>query len=265
MRYTNNYNLPQSLVDAITKNTYDVAQNNPSIISVTTLNNPPRIRLLSVRHWDKLTEDVSEGMWRLLGSAVHEVMARIDDTNRLLEERMFVDLATGEIITLKPKEKLKPVEGHIYISGRPDLYDTSRYMIEDYKITSVWAVKYDKEEWVNQINCYAWFYTKLGFPVKEAHINAILRDWSASQVEKSPDYPKIPFKTIPIKLWSFAEQDKYIKERAKYHNSHLETGDTELPVCTESERWKNDIRCKKYCSCKNFCSYYKEKYGKTKV
>lgn len=259
MEYTNKYDLPKSIVDAITTNTYDLSQSDQSVISVTTLLNQPRIRQLNIRHWKELEEDASDNIWRLLGSAVHVVLSRIKDTNRLIEERMFVDMTTGEVITLPNGKYLKPKKGHIYIAGKPDVYEHEDELVEDYKITSVWAVKYEKIEWEQQLNCYAWFFRKLGFPVKKACISAILRDWRRRE-SKYKDYPPIPYKKIPIKLWSFKKQEEYIRDRIEVHRKCVDLPDDKLPLCPTKERWKDDVRCKEYCICNKFCSYWKNNY-----
>jgi hypothetical protein len=247
MKFTNEYQLPQSFEEAVINTTYDISKKDATQISVTTLINPPRISLLKRRHWDEITEDVSDSLWRILGSAVHYVMQQVDPTNRFIEEKV--------------KE---PIEGYT-ITGRPDSYDAKDKSVDDYKVTSVWAVKADKKEWAEQLNCYAWFFRKLGFPVEKLRIYAILRDWSRGQykqaVAKNKDYPDIPFKVIDIDLWSFEEQEKYIKDRIALYKSCQDLADDKLPVCTEEDRWKDDRRCKDYCSCNQFCNYYKETYG----
>lgn len=262
MQYTNKYNLPQSIIDAIVRNTYDIAHNDPNVLSVSTLINPPRIRQLSMRHWNELEEDVSANLWRLLGSAVHEVVSRISTDHRLIEERMFVDMTTGQIITLAKGKKLEPVTGHVYIAGRPDLYDDSDKCVEDYKITSVWAVKEEKKEWVEQINYYAWFFRKLGFVVESGHINAILRDWRKGEMMKydGGTYPKIPFKKIDIAIWPIEKQQSHIEQRIEMHKNAISAPDDKLPLCSEKDRWNYDRRCKDYCIVNKFCSYYLKRY-----
>jgi len=240
LKYSNTHNLPAHVVEAIVKNTYDVARDDSSIISMTQLINPPRIRSLSVRHWAELEEDVADNLWRLFGNTIHAVMERIDQHNRFIEERL--------------KE---PIMG-ITVVGRPDLYEDE--VINDYKFTSVWAVNKEKIEWVNQINGYAWFFRKMGFKVEKGFINAFLRDWRKSEAKKYKSYPKIPFKLLPIEIWDFKTQDEYIHDRIAEHvNADKET-DKNLPLCTPEERW-DDKRCKDYCAVAPFCTYWQKKYG----
>ena len=129
MKYTNKFGLPQSIVDAIQKDTYDVNRIDPNVISVTTLIKPPRIRQLTLRHWDEIEEDVSSNVWRLLGSAIHTVLERVDDKGRVIEKRLREEIG-GKVVT-----------------GRPDLYGEKEKVITDYKITSCWKFIFmDKEE-----------------------------------------------------------------------------------------------------------------------
>jgi hypothetical protein len=272
MIYTNKFGIPQAVVDAISKNTYDLTKVDQNIISVTTLNNPPRIRQLSIRYWDKITEDASDNIWRLLGSCVHEVLSRIEGSHRLIEERIYYDIKDDKIITIHPNDEFRPEENHVYVSGKPDLYDEKTESVDDYKVTSAYSLKYDKQDWVNQLNLYAFLYIKLGFKVKNLNINAILRDWNRNALlkDKTKEYPEIPFKHIQIPLWSLSQQEKYLKDRVKLHRIVRKLDDDELPLCTEKERWQKkdkkgnitDIRCCFYCPANLFCDYYIKNYVK---
>lgn len=285
MRYTNKHNLPSSIVEAIKKQTYDLKEGSRTTISVSALNMPPRIRQLQLRHSDELTVDVSDHLWMLMGSAVHEVLSRIGKENRIIEERMT-----------------EPVQG-IKITGKPDIYDKLLQSIEDYKITSVWAVQNLKTEWEQQLNCYAWFLRKLGYTVKIAAINAILRDWNRNGARWNPDYPAIPFKRLPVTVWSFKKQESYIKGRLQLHLQQSKKTDENLLLCTPEERWATserfavikarnkratklfdthkeaktfqntvdggsiierrpgqDLRCQSYCPVNKFCDYYRRTY-----
>ena len=246
MKYTNTNHLPESVADAIKKNTYDVKRNDPSIMGITTLILAPRVRQLTLRHWDEIEEDVSDGIWKLLGSAVHSVMERIRSDNRLIEERL-----TEEI-------------NGIRVTGKADLYEGLNKGIEDYKITSVFKVKNDVKDWENQLNCYAWLYRKIKFVVKSIHVNAILRDWRRGESKRQQGYPPFAFKKIAIPLWTLKKQNNYIKERVRLHLAAQKLKDVDLPLCTEEERWcnakKKDVRCQGYCNVAKFCNYWEEHY-----
>jgi hypothetical protein len=290
MLLTNQYLLPQSFYDVINSLVYDPTESDPKRIGVTTLINPPRQRLLTVRHWDELEEDISDSIWRILGEAAHYVMSKAENEHRLIEEKITHD-----------------IDG-ITIVAKPDSYDDKTKAIEDFKVTSIWSFKFGaKLEWEKQLNCYAWSLAKFGLEVKSIHINAILRDWSKGEMLRYRDYPKIPFQKIDINLWSFEEQEKFIKEKVKEYKIALNLDDDELPLCDEKARWKTedvyavykntnktatklctseeeakqyileigetkdkyriekrpgiDKKCVDYCICNKVCGFFKENYG----
>lgn len=291
----NQYKLPQTYVDLVKNLVYDPRESDPNRIGITTLIQNPRIKLLSLAHWDEIKVDVSDYLWLLLGNAVHYVLAKIDEDkekskNRLIEEKL-----------------VKEIDG-LTIVGKLDLYESKDMSIEDWKVTSVWSVRFgDHDNWEEQLNPYAWLLTDAGFPVKQARINAILRDWKKSDRLKYSDYPKIPFATIPIQIWDKDKQYEFLQQRIEIYKEAMKTPLQDLPICSEKERWskpteyrieqegrksavrvlntieeaqqylhniKNnktcsiikkegvDIRCTEYCQVAKFCSYYLEKYAK---
>lgn len=293
MRFTNKHNLPQAMVDII-DNDYDLSKADPKRISITTLINPPIQRLLKVRHWEEIEEDVSDYIWLITGSAYHYILSKIEDNKEKSKHRLI-------------EEKIEVKVDDITIVGKLDLFDNVLKSVEDYKITSVWSVKFgDHEDWEKQCNCYAWLLRKCGFEVNKLYINAILRDWRKSERLKYDDYPNIPFKRIEVKLWSFEQQQAYVESRVKLYKDQSDLPTEKLPICSDSERWKKedsyavykgtnktasrvledamkaedwilsnqkkgetykvvkrpgiDLKCTEYCTVCTFCSYYKENY-----
>lgn len=53
MLYKNQYGMPDAFVRVIDSLTHDLSESDPMRIGVTTLINPPRIRVLTVRHWNE--------------------------------------------------------------------------------------------------------------------------------------------------------------------------------------------------------------------
>jgi len=220
MKYTNKYGLPQSLVDVIIGGNYDLSKTDLDRIGITTLIDPPRPYLLKVRHWNELEEDVSNHIWRIGGSAYHYILAKTSQEDRLIET------------------KLEEVVDGITIVGKLDLYDKILKSIEDYKLTSIWAVKFgNPEDYEPQLNSYSWLLRKKGYPTEKAFINALLKDWRRGESLKYDDYPPIPFKRIEVKLWMIEEQEQYVKDRVVGYKKARELTDEELPLCTPEERW----------------------------
>lgn len=282
MKYTNKMNLPLSLVSAITNDDYTMGSAD---ISVTTLIQPPKIRVLSKRHRDEITEDVADCIYRLVGSNTHYILERMENKDALQEERINIECNGWTI------------------SGKADLYETE--IIYDYKNTSVWAVINGvKPEWANQLNCYAHGYRDAGFPVKGLAIIAILRDWSKFKAKEKGDYPAKQVVTLPIPLWKPEKAQAYIEGRVSLHQAAEKLADDDIPECTPEGRWERptkyavvkgqnkgawrvvdsldeaeklkakieessgneyridtrpgeSVRCINYCSCCDYCHYYK--------
>ena len=181
-------------------------------ISVSALIGPPRIRTLTIKHWDELVEDVSDRLWALLGQALHSTLEK--------------HAAGGVVAEMGIKAT---VDGTV-ISGRPDFYDAG--VVGDYKITSVFSFLLGiKEEWTTQLNFYAHLLRGSNLPVTALNIHAILRDWVENKTLTDKDYPKIPFVTVPVTLWTPDDCMAYIKDRVRRHISFP------MDECSDAERW----------------------------
>lgn len=248
MNITNRHNLPESIVSAVRNDSYGGPQNELTRISVSTIKDSPRIHFLKIAHWDELTEDVSDGLWKLLGTAIHTVLERADKTDSVKEQRLEVDL-----------------DG-VTISGQMDIRNGSK--IEDYKSTSAWTIVYNpggKPEWVQQLNIYAWLvWKKLNIKITELAVNAILRDHVKSKVTEGGNYPKVPFVTIPLPVWGHEKTEAYLKDRVKLFKSCVGLAEDKLPACSTEEMWEKKgkrTRCEGYCPVSQFCNIYKAYKG----
>lgn len=223
MRFSNKQNLPQGIFEALVKDTYDGVKDDQNSISVSALMNPPLQRQLYIKHNAEIVEDASDRLWSVFGSAVHAVLNNISGDGRLKEVRLSQD-----------------VNG-LKVNGQPDLFDITKGVLEDYKVTSVWSLVFSGEsgkvEWERQLNCYAWLLRKAGHVVNKMQIIAILRDWNKSNAQKDEDYPRSPIQIIQIKDWGFAEQERYIMERVNAHKSAQEVPIEQVPICGDDDRW----------------------------
>ena len=99
----------------------------------------------------------------------------------------------------------------------------------------------DKPEWEQQLNIYAYLVSvNKKQPIKSLQIVGILKDWSKREAERKPDYPQRNVALIDIPLWTFEEQDAFIRGRIEKHGLAefaMEMGD-ELPDCTPQEMWE---------------------------
>ena len=227
MKYTNRHNIPQEIINAVHNDNYSRGK---ATISATGLLQPPRIRLLAQEHYDKLTIDVSDEIWKLLGQSVHTILERANENNEdtITEQRMFATVKDWTV------------------SGQTDSIDVKSKTLKDYKVTSVWsivsALKEGKAEWEQQLNIYAYLYTKnTGKTIDQLNIIAIARDWNKNQYLRSGgDYPPSPITVLDIDLWSDEKQEAFIKQRVSIHQE-AEVDyliNDKLPFCTDEERWR---------------------------
>ena len=222
MKLTNVNNLPETIINVIRRPQYSKGKSN---MSVTELLNSPRIVQLKRKHWDELTEDASDMVWSIFGTAIHGVLEHGKGDNHIVEQRIHVEL-----------------DG-INISGAIDLQELTEdgIILSDYKTTSAWAVMNEKQDWHNQLNSYAYLVEKAKkIPVVKLQIVAIVRDWNRRDAATRDGYPKAPIVVIDIPVWPFEEREAYIRKRISLHGDamfEMET-DGEMPECTSEEMWE---------------------------
>lgn len=222
MKITNNFGLPSAFLDYANSDKYSKGQAD---ISVTSLIDSPRVRLMKEIYNDVATQDVSDMVWALFGTAVHKVLEEAkQDANRIVEERLYAE-----------------VDGWI-LSGAIDhqLINGNDVSIIDYKTTSVWSVIFGKPEWEIQTNLYSYLVQKVKmFNVKSIQVCAIIRDWNRRDALTKDNYPQSQVVMIDIPIWTFNEIDEYAKKRIGIHQNAQQLFDleNELPLCSDHDRW----------------------------
>ena len=223
MEITNNHKLPKSFVDFARNDKYSKGNAD---ISVTTLIDSPRVRLMRDHFSNQRTVDAVDMIWPLFGTAVHHILESSGASEDvILEERLFSE-----------------VDGWV-LSGAVDhqKVDRSNVSITDYKVTSVWSVIYGKIEWERQLNLYAYLVQKnKGKKVNSLQICAILRDWNSRDAKYKQDYPSAPVVLVDIPVWDEETRINYIKERISIHQEAQKMYDAEgeFPFCSDDETWK---------------------------
>ncbi len=71
MKITNNFGMPQPFVDFAINDKYSKGKAD---ISVTTLIDSPKIRLMKEKHDHQIEVDAVDMVWALFGTAVHSVL-----------------------------------------------------------------------------------------------------------------------------------------------------------------------------------------------
>lgn len=249
---TNKFNLPEVFVQACKIDRHFTNGD----ISVTGLIDSPQIFMLKKNH--EYEVDVSEKIDMLLGTAMHHVFelaevkhfsARqllsaaqvLKDLGRQKGADSLVEIAKENFpAAFTNTDKIEfnvtlEIEG-ITVSGTLDKYLATQKKIQDYKNTSVyqWIYPEAKRKWDAQLNVYAAMMRENGYPVEEAEIVAVFKDFSAMQQKRTKDYPKAKAMTIPIKLLPHDDVMKYIKKAVLRHKAAWGGADT---FCTPKERW----------------------------
>ena len=126
MKFTNQLNLPQPFVSAAESD----YRYTPKRYSATALLKGVRQYILERRHDDEITEDVSDMVWAVFGTAVHGILESAQETDtQLKENKLVVDMPNG-----------------YQLSGIFDLYDDATGTVTDYKTASVWKVKFGEKD-----------------------------------------------------------------------------------------------------------------------
>lgn len=291
MKITNELNLPQPFVDAVSRD----YQYKPKRYSATSLLKGVREAILQRRHADEIESDVADMVWMIFGTAVHGVLEDAQETDTQLKEN-----------------KLEVVMPNGYtLSGIFDLYDDSTGTVTDYKTASVWKVVYDEwDDYRRQLLIYTWMLRQLGFDAHTGEIVALLKDHSKSKAKHEAGYPPHP---VIIKRWEFTEMELdeiggWLEDRFRMIEEAEGMADDTLPLCTAEERWAKptkwavikkgnkrasklfdleedaekhaeilterdgkpylvekrqgvDGKCSEYCSAREFCSYWRDTYA----
>lgn len=220
MKVTNKYNLPQSLVNAVTTERH----NKEGCISATTLLQGVKQIVLTNRHWDELEDDVSDRVWAIFGTSVHKLLEE-SNPNAFTEERF--EFAVGNKT----------------VTGQVDLYDMEEKCITDYKTASVWKVVYKSfDDWKKQGLVYAWLLKHEGLEVKRCRFIAMLRDWSKTEAQRKPEYPQsqIYEYTFDVTKADLQEIGMFITKKVEDVENAEKLSDDDISPCTAEERWAKE-------------------------
>ena len=225
MEITNNFGLPEFVVEALTFSDYS---RGDAQISVTQLIDSPRIVQLQKQFADEQKKDAVDFVWSRFGTSVHnmfEESLKAAESDAITEERLFTEWRGWRL------------------SGAIDVQEVHEdgVIISDFKVTSVWSVINDKPAWHQQLNVYAYLVRKSkGRAVKKLQIVTLLRDWSRRKAEQERNYPSAPIVIIDIPVWSDEQQDQYVDAQMQKHVDAEFDAATEqtLIACTDEEMWE---------------------------
>jgi len=179
-------------------------------------------------------------------------MSNGDDNER--EVRYLIRFLENKLAEIKDEEGLlDPNEWMVekrfgikmngwIVTGQMDIYQKSKKILYDYKVTSVWKIiKGLPVEWLAQINYYIEIMRAHNMEVLEAYIIVILKDWSkGSMLKAGLDYPRKPVIIMPVKIYASEGVRESMRKRIVLHQQAELLPDEQLPECTEEERWATE-------------------------
>jgi hypothetical protein len=237
MILTNKYNLPEAFVNSVKNH-----EHKGGWISASQMTKTIRQFYIIKRHEPEIIKDVSELVWSAFGTAFHLLMEN-NSKNGMTEK--YLEYETQGIT----------------LTGTTDLYNEGKRKVTDYKTASVWKIVYgDHLDWEVHLNTYAFLLRKYTEVIEEIEVCAFLRDWIKTKAD-GKNYPPVQIVTVPLKLWSFQEQDEKINKKIEVLLKHKDTTDDNLPACPDNKLWKGKdglYRACGYCDGRQFCLQYEE-------
>lgn len=270
-KVTNKHNIPERIVRMLPV----LRRPKPERMSTTHLIDSPRLRTLLIERFDDIEYDVSDMLSTLIGISVHEYSeSKATDEEEVEHKLTFTEDMNGNPLG-------------ITLVCKADNY--TEPLIIDTKTKAVGFQKFgiDKEE--KQLNIYGWAQRMKGNKVDGLIADVILRDHKLRDTVKS-DYPPISYLPLPLKLWTFEEQNQYILEQLEYHSSspyecsmedrwekpttyavktkNKKRAERVLDSMAEAEKWMREnrgdhievrkgetLRCQNYCPVRSVCRF----------
>ncbi len=286
MKITNKLNLPKPFVDAVTRE-YEYKEKQ---YSVTTLLKDVREILLTRRHNDEIEQDVADMIWLILGTAVHKVLEDSQEEDTEFKEEHFVEEVengyklSGQADLYNAKEKM--VTDYKTCSVWKVIHNDW----EEYRkqlLMYAWAFKkmgfeVEKGQIVGIIKDHSKTKAKVDasypqYPVCRKTFNFTEQDFVEieqfikEKFQEIAKYEEIPDNELPVcsEEMRWNDGDKYAvkkkgNKRALRVYDTLEEAETHLKQDEGLElevRKGEDKKCLEYCSCCEFCNYWKENYG----
>jgi len=225
--YTNKYNLPVPIFQALTAENYDPHGD----YSTTAIIDSPRIYYLTQRHKEEIVIEAMDQNYMLDGNALHYLLEQVQHPRAMVEERFLYNIG-GRQISMKA-DLLWPEDVKKNI-----------FTLYDYKKCSTWVgkLKTPKQEWILQLNLLRLGFHERGLNVVACRIAAFYRDWSKldADINSRGNYPQAPIQIIPIPMYDLEKTKDYLERRIRLFDDCKNLSDGDLPECSVSERWGKD-------------------------
>lgn len=287
MKITNELNLPTPFVKAVERD-YEYKDKR---YSVTSILKGVRETLLTRRHHDKIEQDVSDMIWLILGNAVHSILENSEEeSHQLKETKVYIELPNGYVLSGQQDlydEKLKRIIDYKTGTVWKIIYNDW----EDYRMqTMIYCWIFSKlgfeannADIVMILKDHSKTKAKIDksypqHPVYIKHFDFTEKDFEdiekflIEKFEEIEHFEKVADDDLPIcteeERWAdptvYAVMKEGRQKAVKLHkteeeaNKHLKELDSKHYI---EVRQAEDKKCVNYCSCNQFCSYYKSRYG----
>jgi hypothetical protein len=196
--------------------------------SVTDLITPPRIVHLKKRH-PNTNKQLDAQVASILGTAIHEYFEKYLD--------LWCDKYDYDGYTLEEQVQIERMGRKI--SGRYDIREGDE--LYDLKSIKVWKLIFDPrlDEYHEQQNLYR-LLIKMdkGITLTGLNIVAIYKDWQEGNALRDRAYPQQQIIEYGLKVWPFAQTEKFLDEKLTELIRCEDLADDELPVCSREDRWE---------------------------
>lgn len=225
MRYTNQLGLPETIVKAVERETYDPGTAD---FTVTQLIDSPQIHRLEQQLGNELAVDVADQVWALMGRLTSAILERGDEHHDPSRRYYRLFELPPHLAALWPQTTVK-------IGGRMDRMVIADGVVADYKLASVWEYVFPKPDRERQLNLYRWLMAGNQVPIKRLENVWIFRDWSIGEHErrlqsKRDNYPQTQVVTTRVPIWSDETVERYLEERLAVHMA-------KTAKCSDEDRW----------------------------
>ena len=283
MIITNKYNLPEAFVKAI----QNARHNEEGCLSATTLLKGTKEIILENRHFDEIVIDASDEVWSVFGTATHSVLEHQED-DAFKEEKFSVDVldykVTGKV------DRYDMAHETLEDWKTTSVWKVIFHDFEDWKrqgLIYTWLLRQSGLN-VRHIRFIAFLKDhskseakkKADYPQAPVyiyefdpsedeltHIEAYIKE-KVFEVSANADKPDDEIaECTPEQRWSTPAKWAVMKEGRKTAVKVCDTEEEALNFIEELEKDKDkhfveerkgqDKKCSDYCTCCEFCSYYK--------
>jgi len=280
MKLTNKYNLPQPILDFFeSKN----RRHTDAYASVTGLIHGARETILTDRHFDDIVKDVSDMLPSLMGTAVHDVLEQYSSSEIITEKELLITVlghnitGTADVIDIGSRTlsdyKNKKVAA-MYYDDRIDVtkqLNAYRYMYPG-RIDRL-EVCYLLKDWSEGMKLKKSDYPEapmLRFNIPLHDYNDVML-WFTERVQALIDCENLSDDDLPLcsdhERWHRPDKYAVIKRGRKRASAVLNSkAEAEAYIVDRklddqykiTHRPGEDVKCKRFCDCRHFCSHYRQ-------